>query len=377
MYIHRSIETSLKNSLFTGKVVIVYGARQVGKTTLVKSMAKSLTSAYTYLNCDEQDVLVKLREANTSTALKTIIGDNKLIIIDEAQRIKNIGLKLKLLADNFPNQQIIATGSSSFELANEVNEPLTGRSIDYWLFPLSYSEILAGKSNLEINRELENLLIYGLYPDVYQTAGMDKKAARVKNLAENYLFKDTLTFTSFKNSEVVLKLAQALALQIGNEVSYNELATLVGVSKQTVVNYITLLEKSFIVFRLSPYSGNLRKELGKLRKIYFFDLGIRNALINNQNSLSLRDDVGKLWENFVIAEKYKTQLGPGWKTNLYFWRTYDQQEIDLIEDKGGRLFGWEIKWQNKKAKPPKAWTDTYPKASWQMATRDNFQNLLS
>jgi len=372
MYIKRSIEENVKSSLFKGKVVIVYGARQVGKTTLIKSVADGLNQPYSYLNCDENDVLTQFQNADTSTALKAIVGQNKLVIIDEAQRVKNIGLKLKLLVDNYPNQQIIATGSSSFELSNEINEPLTGRSFEFWLFPFSVKEILDNRNKLEFDRELENILIFGLYPDIYQTTATSGKSQKIKYLASNYLYKDVLKFNNLKSSEVVLKLLQALALQIGNEVSYNELSALVGVSKQTVASYISVLEKCFIIFRLSPYSGNLRKELGKLRKIYFLDLGIRNAVINNQNGLNLRDDVGRLWENFIIAEKYKAQFGPGFKTNYYFWRTYDQQEVDLVEDRGGKLYGWEIKWSDKKGKIPKAWKETYPQASWKLINRENY-----
>jgi len=377
MYIKRAVEESIKSSLFKSKVIIVYGARQVGKTTLVKSIASGLNQPFSYLNCDENDILNQLQNADTSSALKAIVGNNKLVIIDEAQRVKNIGLKLKLLVDNYSDQQIIATGSSSFELSNEINEPLTGRSFEYWLFPFSLSEIVAQKSSPEFNRELENILIYGLYPDVYQTTSIEDKSLRIKYLANNYLYKDILKFNDLKSSGAVLKLLQALALQIGNEVSYNELASIVGISKQTVENYISLLEKAFIIFRLSPYSTNLRKELGKLRKVYFLDLGIRNAIINNQNGLNLRDDIGKLWENFIIAEKYKAQFGPGFKTNFYFWRTYDQQEVDLVEDRGGKLQGWEIKWTDKKGKIPSTWAENYPKASWEIINRDNYIDTLS
>jgi predicted AAA+ superfamily ATPase len=203
----------------------------------------------------------------------------------------------------------------------------------------------------------------------------DLKAKRVKNLASNYLYKDLLIFNNLKNSDILLKLLQALSLQIGNEVSYNELANLLSIGKQTVANYIDLLEKTFVVFRLSPYSGNLRKAIGKRRKIYFLDLGIRNALINNQNPLNLRDDVGRLWENFVVSEKYKKQLGLGFSTDYYFWRTYDKQEVDLVENKGGRLYGWEIKWTDKDAKPPSAWK-AYPNSSWKLINKYNYLSEL-
>lgn len=375
MYIQRRLEDTIKKALFKGKIIIVYGARQVGKTTLVKRIVKNLGEPYQYLNCDEMDILSALQNANTSEALKQVIGSHKLVIIDEAQRVKNIGLKLKLIVDNFPKIQVIATGSSSFDLANEVNEPLTGRNFEFWLFPLTVGELFSKDQKIEAQRKLESLLVFGSYPDVYQLESREQKSERIKYLASNYLYKDILKFNNIKNSEVVLKLLQALALQIGSEVSFNELANMVGVSKKTVADYIELLEKSFIIFRLSPYSGNLRKAIGKLRKIYFLDLGIRNAIINNQNPIQIRDDVGKLWENFVISERYKQQLGLGDKTNFYFWRTYDKQEVDLVEEVGGKLLGWEIKWGQKVSKVPRAWTG-YGNSSWQIINRENYLDHL-
>ena len=330
MYTKRHLEKIIRDNLFKGKIIIIYGARQVGKTTLVKKILNDFKKPYGYFNCDELDILNRFQNATNSSNLKQIIGNNKLVVIDEAQRVKNIGIKLKLLVDNFPNIQVIATGSSSFELSNIINEPLTGRSLEFWLFPFSLNEIYNKNQFLEAERNLESLLIYGSYPEIINLTSFDQKAQRIKYLASNYLYKDILKFDNIKSSEIIVKLLQALALQIGSEVSYNELANLIGVNKQTIANYISLLEKAFIIFRLSPYSGNMRKAIGKLRKIYFFDLGIRNAIINNQNPLSIRDDIGKLWENFIISEKYKQQLGLGFKTNYYFWRTYDKQEVDLV-----------------------------------------------
>lgn len=376
MYIQRRLESEIKENLFKGKVIVIYGARQVGKTTLVKKIADDFGEPYAYLNCDEMDVLRKLQAADNSEALKQIIGHQRLVIIDEGQRVKNIGLKLKLLVDAYPEKQIITTGSSSFDLSNEINEPLTGRNFEFWLFPLSLAEIYKKEKRLEFERKMENLLVYGSYPEIYQLDSEELKAQRIKYLASNYLYKDILKFSNIKNSEIVLKLLQALALQIGQEVSYNELANLIGIGKQTVADYINLLEKAFILFKLSPYSGNLRKALSKLRKIYFLDLGIRNAIINNQNPLDLRNDVGKLWENFVIAEKYKQQFGLGFKTNYYFWRTYDKQEVDLVEEKGGQLLGWEIKWIGKNKKAPKAWK-SYKNSTWQIIDKNNYLEKLT
>ncbi len=376
MYIKRKLEEVIKTNLFQGKVVIVYGARQVGKTTLVRKIAQDVTDSYSYLNCDELDVLSRLQSAETSEALRQIIGEQKLVVIDEAQRVKNIGLKLKLMNDTYPETQIIATGSSSFDLANEVNEPLTGRSFEFWLFPLRLDELFDATKTIEAQRKLGSLLIYGSYPDVYNLESDELKAQRIKYLAANYLYKDILKFNNIKSSEIVIKLLQALALQVGSEVSYNELATMIGINKKTVSDYIELLEKAFIIFRLPPYSGNLRKAIGKMRKIYFLDLGIRNAVINNLNPIQVRDDVGKLWENFVIAEKYKQQLGLGFKTNYYFWRTYDKQEVDLVEDRGGRLYGFEIKWGGKDRRPPAAWVG-YKNSTWKTINRDNYLEELT
>lgn len=376
MYIKREVESQIVKSLFKGKVVVVYGARQVGKTTLVRKIADDWGQPYLYLNCDEGDVLDQLQGADNSEALKALIGDYRLVVIDEAQRVKDIGLKLKLLVDANPDQQVVATGSSSFELSNNIAEPLTGRSFEYWLFPFSVSEVLTISDQIMFKRWLNQWLIYGMYPEIFQTTLATEKGERIRYIAENYLFKDVLRFRNIKGSEYVLRLLQALALQIGNEVSFNELAALIGISRQTVADYVALLEKAFVIFRLAPYSRNARKELGKLRKIYFMDLGIRNAIINNQNELSLRDDGGRLWENFVIAEKYKQQYGLGFKSNYYFWRTYDQQEVDLVEEKGGELLGWEIKWSGKKARAPKAWRNAYQKASWQVINPDNFLEVF-
>lgn len=375
MYIQRQLEPVVKKSLFKGKIIIIYGARQVGKTTLVKKIAQDSGKPFGYLNCDEIDVLSQFQKADNSLALRQMMGDNKLVIIDEAQRVRNIGLKLKLLIDNYPGIQLLVTGSSSLDLSNEVSEPLTGRCDEFWLFSLSTKEVWQKSDKISHNRDLEKWLVYGSYPGVWNLNSNEEKSVKIKQLASNYLYKDVLKFNEVKNSETILKLLQALALQIGSEVSFNELATTVGVSKQTIASYIDMLEKVFVVFSLKPYSGNLRQALNKKRKIYFLDLGIRNAIINNQNPLNIRDDVGKLWENFIIAEKYKSQLGLGYKTNLYFWRTYEGQEVDLVEDKNGELKGFEIKLKSKNRKQPKDW-GLYKNSNWQEINKDNFLDFL-
>jgi len=376
MYIKRQVEEEIKKNLFKGKVVIIYGARQVGKTTLVRKIADDLGKPFKYLNCDEMDVLGQFQQANNSLALKQIVGNDGLVIIDEAQRIKNIGLKLKLLVDQYPDTQLLVTGSSSFDLSNEVNEPLTGRSDEYWLFPLSTKEVWGGSNKIDRDRQLEQWLVFGSYPDVWNIESLEEKTKKVKLLTGNYLYKDILKFNQIRNSEIILKLLQALALQIGSEVSFNELANSLEISKQTVASYVEILEKSFVVFSLKPYSGNLRRAINKKRKIYFLDLGIRNALINNLNSINIRDDVEKLWENFVVAERYKSQYGLGYKTNFYFWRTYEGQEVDLVEDKGGKLSGWEIKLKSKGKKQPKDW-GRYKNSSYCEIDRDNFWEMMN
>jgi len=372
MYIPRQIEAKIKANLFKGDIIIVYGARQVGKTTLVKKIMTEFPDLTPkYLNGDEGDVQKKFSEAETSVALKRIIGNSPLIIIDEAQRVRNIGLKLKLLADNFPSQQIIATGSSSFDLANEIKEPLTGRSREFWLYPLSAAEMFPLKDEWEFSRNLEMILTYGSYPKVFEAAGNEEKKIQIEKIAANYLYKDLLKFQSLKNAEIVRKLLEALALQIGSEVSYNELSGLLGISRQTVENYVDILEKAFVIFKITPYSRNLRKAIGKLRKIYFCDLGIRNALIDSLKPFSLRNDIGALWENFVVGEFKKQNNFIGNMKNLYFWRTYDGQEVDLAIEKEGKLFGYEIKWTKAKKRAPKAWGN-YKNVSWQAITKDNF-----
>lgn len=372
MYIKRTIEDNVKSHLFQKKAIVIYGARQVGKTTMVRKILSDSALQVKYINCDEADQRRLFLEAETSSALKQILGDSKLVVIDEAQRITNIGLKLKLIVDTFPNVQIVATGSSAFELSAEISEPMTGRVFEFWLYPFSISEMKNIWSNMEFNRQLEPLLIYGSYPDVVEASSLEDKKTAVNIITNNYLYKDILKFQNLKNSEIVRKLLEALALQVGNEVSYTELGKLLSIHRETVANYIRILEQAFIIFRLRPFSRNLRKELGKLQKIYFYDLGVRNSLINNHNSLTLRNDTGALWENFIVSEKKKQDNFIGDPKSYYFWRTWDQQEIDLVEDKGGRLRGLEMKWSKGRKKAPKAWQEAYPDSTWEIITRDNF-----
>lgn len=271
-----------------------------------------------------------------------------------------------------PQIQVIATGSSSFDLSNKIKEPLTGRAIEFFLAPFFLFEISQNK--IEIQRLLDSYLIFGLYPEVIK----NKKEAPMilRGIYKNYLYKDALEYQGLKNPEIVERLLVALALQIGHEVSLTELSSTLGIDQKTVASYICLLELAFVVFRLSPFSRNLRKEISKSRKIYFWDTGIRNAIINNFNPLTLRSDIGPLWENFIISERLKRNEIISQSPNLYFWRTWQKQEIDYVEEKEGKLFGYEIKWQDKKRKPPSIWLKTYPNGHWQLINKNNFLEFL-
>jgi len=376
MYYHRQIEPKIIDSLFKGKVVIIYGPRQAGKTTLIKEILKKYSGLKTvYFNCDEEDVSLSFSQAGNSSDLKQIIGSAKLAVLDEAQRVNNIGLKLKLLVDTYPEVQIIASGSSSFELSDKIIEPLTGRSREFYLLPFGFSEL--GIDNIiESKRILPSLLVYGSYPEVVTSESFEDKKTSLKNIADKYLGKDILRFKNIRNSGVILRLIQALALQVGQEVSFNEIAGLTGIDKKTVESYVDILEKAYIIFRLPPFSNNRRQELNRLRKIYFFDTGIRNAVINNLNSINLRDDVGRLWENFIISERMKKIKSLGFDSISHFWRTYEGAEVDLVEEQAGSIKGYEIKWQKQRKKPPLAWLKNYPRASWEVITKDNFPDFL-
>jgi uncharacterized protein len=373
MIIKRTIQGAIKKNLFKGKVVIIYGARQVGKTTLVKEILKDYSKNSEYYNCDEIDIRQALTD-KTSTELKTFFAGKKLVILDEAQRVKNIGLTLKIIVDNFPEIQIIATGSSSFDLSNEISEPLTGRKFEFYLYPFSLQELKSVYSGLELKRIIERRIIYGMYPDV--VLNESDAEINLKTLVSSYIYKDILQYQNIKSPEILEKLLQALALQVGNEVSYNELAGLVGVDKNTVSNYIQILEKAFIIFRLSPFSRNLRNELKKLRKIYFCDTGIRNALINNLNPMDLRQDAGCLWENFVINERIKRNTNNGLSKNIYFWRNRQGQEIDYIEEESGKLKVFEIKWKENKFKKPSTFLEHYSGSDISLVNKNNFEKFI-
>ena len=372
--IQRTIKKQIEDKLFKGKVIILYGARQTGKTTIVKQIQMKNPDVSVYYNFDEPDIRKDFQDV-TSDYLKKIIGNKKIVIFDEAQRIKNIGITLKLLVDNFKEIQIIATGSSSFDLANNISEPLTGRKYEFYVYPFSLEELNSEKDKLKIDRLLENRMIYGLYPEV-ALKSKEEQQETIKNITKSYLYKDVLQYQKIKNPEILEKLLQVLALQIGNEVSYNEISNALDIDKKTVSNYVEILKKAFIVFDLKPFSRNIRKEIKKLRKIYFFDLGIRNALINNFNPLELRNDKGEIWENFIISERVKLNSNHKIDCNVYFWRTHEKKEIDYIEEKGGKLYAFEIKWNKGKIGGAREFIEEYKNSEFKEINKDNYQEFI-
>ncbi len=372
--IQRAIVNNIKKRLNDEKALIILGARQVGKSTLLKQLDKEFKQPCLWWNGDDADIRELLQESN-ATQLKSLLGNAKTLIIDEAQRIKNIGLTIKIIIDQIKDIKVIATGSSAFELANQVNEPLTGRKWEYLLFPISYQEMEQHSNFLEEKRLLEHRLIYGSYPEIINHLGDEQQ--RLKQLADSYLFKDILIWERIKKPEKLEKLLQALAFQVGNEVSYNELSKTTGLDNQTVENYIQLLEKTFIIFRLPSFSRNLRNELKKSRKIYFYDNGLRNAVINQFNSINLRNDIGALWENYIISERIKFKNYNQVYANHFFWRTHAQQEIDYIEEQNGKLFAYEFKWNpHTKTKFPKSFLTTYNPQETKVITKENYRDFI-
>lgn len=373
--IRRDIQDYIQKFLFKGKVIILYGARRTGKTTLSRALLSNYADKARYINCEVHQYRQALETTNTAL-LDDFLGNYKIIVLDEAQSIPNIGLILKVLTDTRPDLQIIATGSSSFDMAQSVSEPLTGRSRTFTLYPFSLTEISQQTSAIDQNARLENMLRFGMYPDVYgQTEEMALEELR--DISTNYLYKDVLQFNQLKRSDLLFKLLQALALQLGNEVSYNELAKLLGENHHTIRNYIELLEKSFVIFRLRSFSRNLRKELSKSFKVYFIDNGIRNSLINNFNPLSIRNDTGALWENFCVTERMKLLHNHRQFPNQYFWRTYDRKEIDYLEESGGKLTAFEFKWNPAaKVKKPTEFLETYTHSSFKVVNRGNYRSFL-
>ncbi|HSO85862.1 MAG TPA: ATP-binding protein [Draconibacterium sp.] len=374
--IHRKLQDRIDSRIQSGKVIVIAGARRTGKTVLLKEIMKSFDGAYLYLNGEDYTTELILQNKGIEE-YKNLIGNSKYLVIDEAQKIENIGQILKLMIDEIEGLHIIITGSSAFDLSNNTGEPLTGRKYTFQLHPVAQCELMVYENPIETESLLENRLIYGSYPEILSFSDNQQKSDYLTELINSYLLKDILTLDSIKNSAKLVNILRLLAFQVGNVVSVNELAQNVGLNKLTVERYLDLLTKVFVIYRIEGYSRNLRKEISKSPRYYFWDNGIRNTLVANFNPLVLRNDVGQLWENYVISERIKLQHYQGWLSNNYFWRTYDQQEIDWIEERDGNLFAFEMKYQKKNMKAPGAWTSNYPGASFDVISRENYVQFIT
>ncbi len=374
--IFRLQQENIEQFLKPNKVIIILGTRRVGKTVLIKQIEKQFVGKSLLMNAEDsltQDFLSHKTTSNYKSKLQGI----DLFILDEAQVIPDIGNILKLIVDEIEGIKIIATGSSSFDLLNRFGEPLTGRSFTFHLFPFSIKEFLSIESPIESIIKLEERLVYGMYPELLEYKTNFEKEFYLKNLVNNYLLKDIFSLDGIRGTSKIMDLLKLLAYQTGNEVSLNELGNQLGMSKNTVEKYLDLLSKIFVIYELKAFSKNLRKEVTKSKKWYFYDNGIRNAIIDDFSPISLRKDIGSLWENFIISERLKWNQYNMFDTAMYFWRTYDQQEIDLVEKNKSQLEVFEIKWNKTKSKIPKAWQNNYPDSTFNTITKSNFTNWLS
>jgi predicted AAA+ superfamily ATPase len=375
MKIQRQLLSQLRQAIQPGKVVVLYGPRQVGKTTLVQELLAETSLAHTYINADELVYREALGSQNRRT-LGDLLGHSALLVIDEAQRVPDIGLNLKILVDSYPQVAIVATGSSSFDLANKVSEPLTGRKLTLTLYPTSYGELVETVGAFEARAELERWLIWGGYPDIV-TAEPGLRERLLGELVGSYLYRDILELDGVRRADKIVDLLRLLAFQIGQEVSITELGTSLALGRLTVERYLDLLEKVFVIFRTGGLARNLRKEVTKTARYYFYDNGVRNSLIQNFNRLNLRNDVGQLWENYLMVERRKANQYAGRGANTYFWRTYDQKELDYVEEREGRLFGYEFKWQGQvRDATQREFLAAYPGAEVTTITRENFADFL-
>lgn len=378
MHIERFHQKNIAQELVeSDKVLVIYGARQVGKTTLVRELMREYSGKVLEINADNMPFLEALSSRNLDQ-LKGLVQGYDLLFIDEAQRVPDIGINIKLLHDHLPQLKIILTGSSTLDLANRVKEPLTGRTWTFHLFPISAEEWAKHRNanDAEVTHQLQEWLLYGMYPEVLNMGNYQKKQRYLQELTQSYLYKDILTLANIRYPEKLRSLLKLLAWQTGNLVSINELANSLQINRDAIQHYLDLLEKSFVIFRLGGFSRNLRKEMTKMGKIYFYDLGVRNALIENFSSLSTRQDVGQLWENFLIAERLKTSDYHFHYANRYFWRTHTGAELDYLEEFGGLLHGYEFKWGSKTTNAPATWTETYPNAIFRCINRNNFMDFL-
>ena len=376
MYIKQKQLDHLGRVLAPGKVVVIYGARRTGKTTMLQQFLRGMEEPY--LLVSGEDITVQGYLASQSIEkLSDFVGSNRLLVVDEAQKVPNIGANLKLIVDHIQEMRVIATGSSSFDLARSIGEPLTGRKTTLRLFPLAQLEIGQIEERHQTDANLESRLIYGAYPEVILNNDNRAREQYLREIVTSYLYKDVLELDGIRHAAKISRLLQMIALQVGKEVSYAELGTGLGMSKNTIERYLDLLEKAFVIQKLSGFSRNLRSEITKNSRYYFLDNGIRNALINNFNPLDLRNDVGALWENYLVMERLKRQEYLLEHANNYFWRTYSQKEIDFVEEREGKLFGYEMKWGAARAKAPKGWLENYPNASWQVINRQNYLELIT
>jgi len=375
MYVEQAQLKNIEKLLEPNKAVVILGPRRCGKTTLLNHFSQKLTDKYLFVN--GEDIYDRKYLSSGSIAqLKNFMGDNSVLIIDEAQKIENIGLNMKLILDHIKGIKVIATGSSAFNLLSEVGEPLTGRKYTLKLYPLSQMELDSIENPAERSALLETRMIYGAYPEVVLNKDNRRNMLYLREIVDSYLYRDILEMAGVRRPDKIIQLLQLLAFQIGKEVSFAELGAKLGMSKNSVERYCDLLEKSFVIYRLRGFSRNLRKEITKNPRCYFYDNGVRNALINNFNPLSMRNDTGELWENYILTEmmkKYEYDMLPA---NKYFWRTYDQKEIDLVIERGGRLFGYEIKWSPRKVSPPKDWSRSYQNSSYTVITKDNYTDFI-
>jgi predicted AAA+ superfamily ATPase len=374
MYLPRAYD-NLQNRWKSGKALIISGPRRIGKTTLVKQYLGQSDLKSRFETGDD----FRTRQVFESQDLQLIrdyVSGIDILAIDEAQRIRDVGYGIKLITDHIPELKVILTGSASFALSGQVGEPLTGRKLNLNMFPVSILELKTVYSQYELHQKLNDFLIYGTYPEILTTDKKSDKIEILKEITGSYLLKDILEMDKIKSHKTVVNLLKMLALQVGNEVSFSEIGRQLQIDNKTVARYIDLFEKSYIIFSLSAFSRNLRNELTGKNKYFFYDNGIRNALISNFNSLDLRNDTGALWENFMVLERIKRNTYKGYNPNLYFWRTYDQKEIDMIEERDGGLFGYEFKIGAKIPKPPKLWTDTYNEASYNVYNTENYMNFI-
>lgn len=369
------IYQDLERYLAVKKALIILGPRQVGKTTLLEDFLVS--SALKTKKVTGDDLMIhQSLGSQYLTEIKSFCEGYELIAIDEAQKIPNIGVAMKMMVDHIPGIRIIATGSSSFDLAGQLGEPLTGRKTDLFLYPVSQLELVHHFNRFELKQNVRDFLIYGSYPAVLTAESKHAKQQMLMEISGSYLLKDILSFERIRSPQLLLDLLRMLAFQIGNEVSVNELSKKLGIDNKTVKKYLDLLEKSFILFKLRGYSGNLRKEITKQSKYYFYDNGIRNALIANFNPVDLRNDIGQLWENFLVVERLKKLSYQSVYANYFFWRSWSGQEVDFIEEREGKLFGYEFKWSEDKVKKPKLWIDTYPNASFELVNSGNYLDFI-